>query len=208
MRNTIFVVICLIISITITAQVTIVEITEAQAISLLDSLKKNNIGHTHTKQWSDNFVNIEDSRNEYLRAIIGINKLVMPDQINVNREYDKIFHEFGNLHEEIRVLEEKEKKSINDLEQIALKNKRIKYIREVEFIKHPYVDISTFERSIDEFYTGDLTGELGDTVYVYKSGLPAYDSNQELDEQKEYTIVSYGDKNYAINTFSVNFGII
>jgi hypothetical protein len=208
MKKITFLLVGLLISNISSAQVTIIEITEDQATVLLDSLKKNRIGHTHTKQWSDDFVNIEDSRNEYLKAVVGITQLIMPDQINVNKEYNKILSEFGNLYEEIRVLEEREAKSINDLEEIALKNKKINYIREVEFKVHPHVSISTFERLIDEFYADNLTGELGDTVYLYKSGLPEYDADQKLDEQKKYTIVSYGDKDYAINTYSVNFGII
>jgi hypothetical protein len=207
MRNSIFVVICLILSITITAQVTIVEITESQAISLLDSLKRNNIGHTHTKQWSDNFVNIEDSRIAYLRAIVGIHQLVMPDQIDVNKEYNRVLSEFGTLHEEVKILEEKENKDASDIDSIKLKSQRLKYIEEVEFINHPYVYVSKFERSIEEFYD-NLNSNLGDTVYVYASGIPQLGEYLELDENKRYIMVSYGSTEYALNTISLNFGII
>lgn len=208
MRNSIFVVTCLILSITITAQVTIVEITEAQAILLLDSLKRNNIGHSHNKQWSENFVNIEDSRVAYLKAIVGIHHLIMPDQIDVNKEYNNILSEFGRLHEEIETLKEKQNKDSSDLASIDLKNKRIKYIEEVEFTNHPYVYVSNFERSIEQLYNDSTVVEIGDTVYVYASGIPQNEEYFELDKNKNYTFISTGINHYAINTCSVNFGVI
>lgn len=206
MRNSIFVVICLTISITISAQVKIVEITEAQAISLLDSLKRNNIGHTHTKQWKNDFINLEHCREEYSKAIVGIHMLIMPDKIDLNQKYNKIFFELGKISMEIEELEKKNM-STSDSSELIAKKQKLKYISEIEFNKYPFLYESHFERSIDQSYDNSDV-ELGDTIYVYSSGLPVINQNREFDESAQYSTVKGPSSIYRLNSTSVNFGII
>jgi hypothetical protein len=205
MKKITFLLVGLLTSIISTAQVTIVEITEAEAISLLDSLKKNGIGHTHTKQWSDDFVNLEASRNAYLSAIVKINQLIMPDQINLNEKYDNIMLEYGSLISEIKLLED----TIADdsFSKILNLKRRVKEIEEIEFSKNLYFTASLFERSIEEFYKG-LETEIGDTTYVYSSGLPGINEYLDFDNTRKYTFVTDGTTEYSLNTTTVYFGII
>jgi hypothetical protein len=211
MKKITFLLTCLLITVISTAQVTIIEITEAQATLLLDSLKKKGIGHTHTKQWTDGFVNLESARNTYIGAIVKIHKFIMPDQLDINEKHNTIMEEYIKIVGEVRVLEDSinSNNSANLSRELDQKKQRIKVIEEVEFIKHPYVHSSHFSRSIEESYNGSGV-ELGDTLYVYSSGLPSADEYLEFDinKTKYYTFINDGTREYSLNTVYVNFGII
>jgi hypothetical protein len=210
MNKNIFLLISLIVlSIPSVCQITIIDITEDKAKRLIENFKKNNLSHTHIKQWNDNFVNIAPSREEYLNALDDIHNLIMPYKININRMYNKILKEHSLLCEEVEKLEQND--SLTTSKELELKKKSLEIFRDVEFSKYPYIHFHEyFEKSEDVFGYGleEYNNEIGDTIYIYTSVFPESNDFQEYDQNYRAAELSNFQKNYYLNTTSVYFGII
>jgi hypothetical protein len=162
MKSLIFLIVVLLTN-PIFCQIPIIELTENEAMDVLSNLKRDNIGHTHIKQWTDDFVNIDVCRNEYILALTSIRKNIKPDHINFNRNH------------------------------------------EADAQSAPYVWNFKLEYSEESLY--NFKSEIGDTIYVYASGLPLFSEDEKSTKTNTVSDPNSSDP-YDMISHTIYIGII